>query len=489
MLLPRARSRCDWKLISLVVTLVYFLVGGPRSESHDEGGPRGHKARTPLPPWSPFHSRLPAEPSFERHRNFCLSLLKIASVGQAQAITTVPSLSAQDALVNHTEAASYARIPGRVFAPDCGHALLPNPVHLLFGVGAALAAARNPALVVTDERGQLLQTHGQRQQHAFDTVSLLFCPHWRHFPEWQLGELFWKAAFDGWVAKGLVSDVDASRFPPLEDLIGQQRTHFKPMGHASREEGNDSAGSGPEPEAVCFDDITISRSGFLLLNPEDRTTLLSTLRRLDPLLRSTTSKFVQKSSLAERCRQNTLRIVHYLRLKNDSTDARALVFPSSITKGVFHIMTTLSSDPLSSQYLAWNDFDILVTPAGSHLALLALTDNLGEKAVVEVGAALRDGFTRGNVEKWGIGAYLYSHGHSPLDPSAREALSSCQRKEDPRYGAVASSAYYVDCPDRGIEGKDLVVSRYTATVGPVKVDGAKLTNDLAIAIGELCAEL
>ena len=85
--------------------------------------------------------------------------------------------------------------------------------------------------------------------------------------------------------------------------------------------------------------------------------------------------------------------------------------------------------PLANQITTYNNFDILVTQAGSHLTNLLFT-NRTRVGILELGLSIRDFFWRENAVRLGINHYYYSNFNH-----------SCQMKR----GQSKSYSYFTYC--------------------------------------------
>jgi hypothetical protein len=127
----------------------------------------------------------------------------------------------------------------------------------------------------------------------------------------------------------------------------------------------------------------------------------------------------EPSALAteNRCQKNKLTIK--ILLRGDSWFPRSMKNLKEVverannkTSGSVIVETTKAAVDFAGQWRVFNDFDILITSAGSHLTNMILTENKNV-GFLEMGIIARDTFWQENALRLGFASYIVSSGHKP----------------------------------------------------------------------------
>lgn len=122
------------------------------------------------------------------------------------------------------------------------------------------------------------------------------------------------------------------------------------------------------------------------------------------------------ATVPDRCRDKSLRIVLFLRLKNWP---RNLINEDEILNVIKKyssqvVVKRIFAPPMDEQLEMYNSFNIMISTYGSHLVNLVFT-NRTRVAIIEVGLAVRDLFWRENALRFGLHQYYYSMAGSDGD--------------------------------------------------------------------------
>jgi hypothetical protein len=166
-------------------------------------------------------------------------------------------------------------------------------------------------------------------------------------------------------------------------------------------------GEGTE-QLYCFDKLYYTRRwGTLFSNRES----LKAFQRSAKTKygSSITSMDKNSTTISERCRAQSLRILFLIR--GDSSFPRAMKNMGDVTNAArkatrtpILIEKTRKSSSLEDQWRLFNSFDILISSTGSHMANMILTEN-PNVGFIEVGIVMRDAFWQENALYMGFKSY------------------------------------------------------------------------------------
>eukprot|EP01038_Epipyxis_sp_PR26KG_P006987 gene6987-9548_t len=307
-------------------------------------------------------------------------------------------------------------ISGVTFVPNCFYVGSYNPAHLLFGYVTLFEWSTERKL--------------SSDLPKIDYISTKLCASVFSMFRWEWGHIILKTIFSEWINSSLWSSlseptdsivnnytVNKHNYIEKSDRIYDYFNTDSSIQNRFISASNHNQAERMEKNTIfCYDYLLFTQRWGVLFQSND--ILLKFQQKLKenfPIQKSFDT-FHSNEELMQRCKTNQLRIKYQYVTANkrrviNTHDMYAILhnFSSDVSNFTVDALT-----PFHIQRELYNNFDILITPPGSHLTNMILVENYRENvAIIELATVMRDEFWRKNAIEFKFSSYIISDGHSP----------------------------------------------------------------------------
>lgn len=356
---------------------------------------------------TPFYNRYEITPSNWRETFFSEKTNTSYYVKEFWKMPIVP--------IHKAPKSTLIEISGMTMLPECFYQGT-NPAHYIFGLSSLFEMAIN--------------LQNEYQNFQFDNLAMLRCSVPFDFPKWEWGKIVFSSVVSELVKGRLIQDDNHKRL-----IMSDRRT----------------------PKLFCFENLIVpqrwdhffsSLPYYNLFHKNLKNHMLDylSLRKNLTTFNQQRLELIHHENIRKRCEEKKLNIYFQHRASCDNglalrtiSNINSMVdlarnYSSSVKR-----FTIGSKTSMIDQYIYYNSFDILVSPVGSQLSNLLLTERKNV-AVIEIGVANREPlWYDANNQLWNFKSYIVSNkGHTPL---CKEKLAMFNQycKPDPQLGEDAIS--------------------------------------------------